>query len=59
MATPWTAHIPASIPINWLKKVSADQMGGPPPICIVPIQYAKPKVNPLTMQIKITDTLEN
>ncbi len=41
MSAPWTAHIPASCDVGWLERGSIDQLGGMPPVRVVPVQTKK------------------
>ena len=54
MSSPWTTHIPAACKVQWLEQGSVDQMGGPPPIRIIPVQTSKSKAKS-SVSIKITN----
>ena len=52
MSAPWTSHIPASCELGWLERGSIDQLGGMPPVRIVPVQTKKGTQS--TVSLKIT-----
>ncbi len=51
MSAPWTSHILASCELGWLERGSIDQLGGMPPVRVVPVQTKQGKTSTVSLKV--------